>query len=109
MSIDRSTVTRVADIAAMAFKSSVESWAGVESLPETSRAVLRSALDLVAPNSAFSNLAPSDVPRLNGLQSISPNYLPDVSGRFNYTVLDDGSPGLDATGVEFAEFAYEYG
>ncbi len=46
---------------------------------------------LVAPNSTFSNLDPSDVPRVNGFQAINPNSLSNASGRFNYTVLDDGS------------------
>lgn len=34
---------------------------------------------------------PSDVPRVNGFQAIDPNSLSNASGRFNYTVLDDGS------------------
>lgn len=46
---------------------------------------------LAAPRTTFSNLDPSDVPRVNGFQSINPSSLSNASGRFNYTVLDDGS------------------
>lgn len=49
------------------------------------------ARSLVAPRTTFSNLDPSDVPRVNGFQAINPNSLSNASGRFNYTVLDDGS------------------
>lgn len=53
--------------------------------------VYDSPVSFVAPRATFSNLDPSDVPRVNGFQAINPNSLSNASGRFNYAVLDDGS------------------
>lgn len=58
---------------------------------ETAGRTYDSSANLLAPRTTFSNLDPSDVPRVNGFQAINPNSLSSASGRFNYTILDDGS------------------